>query len=52
MIVGMEHHTLIGSEVSNYFIDVHIALGSAACLPHYQRELSIPFSFPDLSANM
>ncbi len=38
--------------VGNHFIDVHIALGATAGLPHHQRKLVVQFAFQYFIANL
>jgi hypothetical protein len=39
------------SPVGHYFINVHIALGAAACLPYHQREPFVQLAVEDFLAN-
>ena len=54
MVIGMEEgfSGQFIPPMSNDFIDIHVALGPTAGLPHCQREVAVQFSLQDLVADL
>ena len=54
MVIGMKEffpcHFI--PTICNHFIEIHIGLGAASCLPYNQRKLSIQFTCQNLVANL